>query len=565
MDVKLGTELNVALDTDEELRENSLSLNVGYNNELRIWSLIVRYIGDIDDIAESYGAIATELLGGFGIIEISEEFIIPLSRDSRVIYIEKPKEYTQGRASIEGFTQSCMSVPYFDHELRGEGITVAIIDSGIDVFHQDFIEEGIDGTTTKIVGLWDQSLAGNPPTGYNVGTYFDYNDINTALEGDTNSFLSKDVSGHGTAVAGIVAACTPRASLLIVKLDTGGRDEADTIKLMMGIDFAVRYSIDNNIPLVVNLSYGNSYGDHRGNSVLEQYIDIVSSMSRVTFAVGGGNDGAAGRHSRVNLSNNELKISEFVIPYGEGGINIELWKNYQDYIDIVLVSPQDVRFGPYSSGEGLAVYEAGGMNIRILGLGPSAINPYDEIFISIIPLDDYIQEGVWKIELSSREIVNGVVDIWLPVQGATVTEVGFLNPSEYITLTVPSTADSVITVGAYDSINMTYAGFSGRGYTASGDIKPDIMAPGVNIDTAMVGGGYTRVTGTSFATPFVASAAAMLMEYGIVRGNDSFLYGQKVKAYLIAGARVFLGYENVPNPFTGWGRLCVEDSIPFDT
>lgn len=562
MEAKLGTELNVALDTDEDLREESLSLNVGYDRELRSWNLIVRYTGELDAIANDYSSIATELLGGFGVMQVPEDRVIALSLDTRIIYIEKPKEFIQERASIEGFAQSCMSVPYFDIGLRGQGITVAVIDSGIDIFHEDF-KNYIDGVAvTKLAGLWDQSLQGNPPAGYNIGTFFNREALTEALQ--ESSFPSRDISGHGTAVAGIVTACTPEATLLIIKLDTGGRDETDTINLMLGIDFAVRYSIDNNIPMVINLSYGNNSGDHRGNSVLEQYVETVSGMSRTTFVVGSGNDGAAARHSRVSLNSNQRKYVEFMVPFGEGGINIELWKSYQDEISITLIAPNQAAFGPYSSGNGLAIYRTETMNIRLLGLGPTAINPDDEIFVSIIPLSENIQEGVWTIQLVSGQVSSGVVDIWLPVQGATTTELGFLNPSDLVTLTVPSTTDSVITVGAYDSISMTFAGFSGRGFTASGAVKPDLLAPGVDIDTAMVGGGYTRVTGTSFATPFVSSAAAMLMEYGIVRGNDSFLYGQKVKSYLIAGARAFVGYENVPNPFTGWGSLCVEDSFPFE-
>jgi subtilisin family serine protease len=93
-------------------------------------------------------------------------------------------------------------------------------------------------------------------------------------------------------------------------------------------------------------------------------------------------------------------------------------------------------------------------------------------------------------------------------------------------------------------------------------VKPDLVAPGVNLQTVSVRGGYTTVSGTSYATPIVAGAAALLMEWGIVRGNDPYLYGEKLKAYLIKGARTFPGAESLPNDRAGWGALCVAESIP---
>lgn len=110
---------------------------------------------------------------------------------------------------------------------------------------------------------------------------------------------------------------------------------------------------------------------------------------------------------------------------------------------------------------------------------------------------------------------------------------------------------------------MQLADFSGRGYTReTNQIKPDLAAPGVNITSCAPGGGYVTASGTSMATPFVTGGAALLMQWGIIDGNDPFLYGEKLKAYLIKGARHIEAVTEYPNPEIGWGTLCVADSLP---
>ena len=331
---------------------------------------------------------------------------------------------------------------------------------------------------------------------------------------------------------------------------------------MLGIDFAVRYSIDNELPMVINLSYGNNSGDHNGNSVLERYIDYVSGISKITFVVGAGNDGVSGRHVQINMENESFYRRDFLIPEGEKGINIQIWHNYQDQFHMFLQTPRGDVIGPFNNTKELMKYSINDMDIRVLNSGPSPINTKQETFISIIPYNEFIESGIWSIIINPQSIIDGRVDVWLPVEGSTNTNIRFLTPSESTTLTIPSTTDKVITVGAYDSNSMTYASFSGRGNTVDGIVKPDIVAPGVDIDVPTVGGGYTLVSGTSFATPFVSSAAAMLMEYGIVEGNDMFLYGEKVKSYIISGARQILGISSYPDIRAGWGALCVDESIP---
>ena len=177
-----------------------------------------------------------------------------------------------------------------------------------------------------------------------------------------------------------------------------------------------------------------------------------------------------------------------------------------------------------------------------------------EIYFDFIPRGTYLTPGVWKIHLRGRRIKEGNYNLWLPGGNVLNTVTGFYRPVAAETLTIPSTAAKVITVGAYDSRLNAYADFSGRGGENLSYPKPDLVAPGVDILAPSVGGSYTGVTGTSFATPFVTGSAALMMEWGITRRNDPFLWGEKVKAYLRRGARPLPGFDRYPNESVGWGE-----------
>ena len=151
--------------------------------------------------------------------------------------------------------------------------------------------------------------------------------------------------------------------------------------------------------------------------------------------------------------------------------------------------------------------------------------------------------------------MTGQYEMWLPGDAVLNRGTGFLFPTDRTTLTIPSSASRVISVGAYDARTFAYADFSGRGFTRLTNlVKPDLVAPGVEVVTATTGGGYAAFTGTSFATPFVTGSAALLMEWGIVRGNDPYLYGEKVKAYLRRGAKTLPGFARYPNEEVGYGE-----------
>ena len=594
-ETKLSTEFSLALQIPYSERVNSMDLNVGYNENFNNWELIIIYTGNLEAISNEIGFTYNELLNGYAIIEIRQERINNLTRHPDIIFIEKPKKiyveklnhvsnsfedenmenrrisnvysakndfiYNNVRYGyIQGFVQSCMEFSRRQEvNLLGKGVLVSVIDSGIDITHPEFID--INGNT-RILNLWDQSLKYNDNSG--VYTRQDINDILRDIANDNiNVVNTRDSSGHGTAVGGIIATCVPEADLLIVKLNPDAEDAYPrTTSLMLAIDYAVRYATLYNLPHVINLSFGNNYGSHDGNSVLEHYISSLSGKSKLSIAVGTGNDGNTGRHTRIFVDDNRISDVEVLVPEYTTGINIQVWQSYLDNIDISLITPEGTVLGPFSGYQEVITYRLYDMNIQIINGYPTPINRNRETYIALIPDGSYIREGIWTIRLRGRNISNGIVDIWLPVAASTSTDVHFLRPVADVTLTIPSSARGVICVGAYNQNTLTYAPFSGRGYNADGIIKPDIVAPGVNIDVPVSGGGYTYVSGTSFATPFVASACAMLMQWGIVNENDLYLYGEKIRAYLIKGAKRLPTYNDLPNEMLGYGALCVRDSFP---
>lgn len=291
-------------------------------------------------------------------------------------------------------------------------------------------------------------------------------------------------------------------------------------------------------------------------------MDDMSNLWKSVICVGSGNEGASAGHTGGRLQKNTVENVEFVVGAYEPMLSLQLWKNYVDDFDIYLVHPGGSIIGPFYRRPMAQRYQAGRTELLIYYGEPSPYSVDQEIYMEFIPSGDYIDAGVWKIRLVPRQLVDGVYQIWMPGSEVVGNATRFLRPAEGNTLTIPSTASQVITVGAYNARTNAYADFSGRGLAESGIQKPNLVAPGVDIETAAPEGGYQSRTGTSFAVPFVTGAAALLLQYGIVEGNDPYLYGEKVKAYLQRGARPLPAFREYPNPVVGYGALCVRDSIP---
>ena len=579
MSQKAENLLNLALDATSEEREKSLELEVGYQPLDQEWDLIIKYSGNLEAVREIASSV-TELSNEYAILTVPESRIEQLTRVPQIEYIEKPKRLFFEAAN--GKRASCiLPVQAAPLKLYGKGILTAVIDSGIDYSHPDF--RNTDGST-RIRALWDQSIAGNPPEGYFLGTEYTQDQINAALQEPTKVrqeqvVPSRDVSGHGTSVAaiaagngrgsvgGIYAGVAPESELLIVKLGNPRREGFPrTTELMQGVDYVLRKALEYRMPVAINISFGNTYGSHEGTSLLERYLDDMSNYWKSVICVGSGNEGTSAGHTSGMLKEREEQRVELGVQQREPALNVQLWKSYVDEVDISVIGPSGVRVGPISERFGTQRFRIGGTEILLYYGKPSPYQTNQEIYFDFIPTGSYIDSGVWQIVLTPRKVVTGIYQMWLPSQSVLNQGTAFLNPVSSDTLTIPSTASRVVTVGAYDARSFSYADFSGRGALEKNAEmwvqKPDLAAPGVRVTTAKAGGGYGEYSGTSFAVPFVTGSAALLMEWGIIRGNDPYLYGEKVKAYLRRGARHLPGYERWPNNHLGYGVLCVESSLP---
>ena len=588
MNQKLENLLQLALQTPEETRARTGDLNVGFDEETRTWELIIKYHGNLEGLEEA-GILFEPLIAGYGILTVPEPLVEAVAELEQIEYVEKPKRYFY--QITNPVSDSCIvQVSGRDLSLTGKGVLLAVLDSGIDITLPEFRKT--DGST-RIRYLLDQTMGNREFSGEELDEFL--------LSGGRNSLPGMDTSGHGTAVAGIAAASPVRreegnyqgvateAELLIVKLGVPeARSFPRTTEILRGVTWAIRKALELGMPLVINLSFGNSYGAHDGASLIERFLDNAAEIGRTVICVGSGNEGASGGHLAGSLervgsvaglpsgrqpasfyrpAQIELAVAEY-----EQTLSVQLWKNYSDSYRIFLRAPggEEVQVPDRVNG-GKYVLELEETEILVYQGEPTPYTVAQEIYFDMLPSGRrYITSGIWTFRIEPVEVVTGNYYFYLPAAAARNAGTGFYQSTPDVTLTIPSTASKVLTVGAYDSVYQAYADFSGRGYAnpdrtigvvTAGFAKPDIVAPGVDVLAPNLYGGYTPVTGTSFATPIVAGAAALLMEWGIVRGNDTFLYGEKVKAYLRRGAQPIRGESVYPNQRVGWGRLCVAESL----
>ncbi|WP_054742596.1 S8 family peptidase [Cellulosilyticum ruminicola] len=516
------------------------------------WQIVVKYNGNIEEVARKEGGIAQLINDQFAVLTMPPDNIRNLLNYTEVEYMETPKKMIYNVTNMEA---SCITTvqnnpPY---ELTGEGVLLGIIDSGINYAHPDFRNE--DGTT-RIAYLWDQTITGKPPEGFLSGTEYTREQINEALSKPTRVerlavVPSEDIIGHGTHVAGIAGGngrgggtkgVAPGAEFIIVKM---GQPDFEGFVRNVEIMLAVRYILERatklNKPVTINISIGMSMGPHDGNALIEQFLDDSATRWKNNIVVGSGNEGNTDNHTSGRVMQDGEARFEFQIGENVTQFNLSVWKSFIDEFEFQIIDPSGRQTPRLIYETGPVQYVLGGTKVYTTFAGPSPLNGDEEfaIYLSTANMNLPITRGSWTVVIYGVKVIDGRYNAWGPTVEVTGRNSYFLQPVETTTLTTPSTARLVISVGAYNHVTNQIAPFSGRGFGRNASvIKPDLVAPGVEISSASnVTSGYRVLSGTSMATPHVTGGVALLMQWGIVRGNNAFLYGENLKAYLLRGAK----------------------------
>lgn len=472
---------------------------------------------------------------------------------------------------------------------QGAGVIVGFVDTGIN--YTDSLFRNVDGST-RIIGIWDQT--NNSDNSNNIenetakpfsafsalyGTQYTAEEINLALNSDNPASIvpTRDENGHGTFLASIAAGnrderagfsgAAPQASIAMVKLKPAkqylrdfyliqdGAEAYQENDIMMGVSYLYFLARKYSMPLVVCIPLGTNMGSHMGMSRLGQYLNQVSLSNGSAVITAAGNETGARHHFRAVMDADTDEVTaELRVGEREAGFSMELWAENMGAYTVGFISPTG------EVAREISVPLRGENTVSFL-LEQTQITVYTQI-ADVSAGSQFIfmrfenpMSGIWRILIRNSLDIRETFHIWLPVRGFISDETYFLRPDPDTTITDPGNARYPITVTAYDHTKNSIYIHASRGYSLSGQIKPDLAAPGVNILGASVSGRrLTRMSGTSVSAAHLAGAAAILLNWGVLNANYPYLNTPVLKSIFVRGAQrnPALTY---PNREFGYGTL----------
>lgn len=466
-------------------------------------------------------------------------------------------------------------------DLYGQGTIIGFIDTGIDYTLNVFRNAD---NTTRVSYIWDQTIqTGTAPDGFLYGSEYTSEMINEALQAEQPLDIvpSTDTNGHGSFMAGIAAGnidrdndfsgVAPQADIAVVKLKPAKqnlrdyfyiKDEAvcyQETDIMMGVKYLLQKAEIEGKPLIICLGIGTNSGGHDGSGILDEYLNDASSFVGTCAVVPAGNEANVASHYRSIEAGNEYEDVELRVGENEKGFALELWAQAPSVYSIAIISPSGEyveRIPPRVETSHVIrfIFEKTiiFVNYRIIEKRTG-----DElIFLRF----DGPTPGIWTIRVFKDVNFQNYFDMWLPIKEFIGADTHFLKPDPDITITGPGTSDIPITVAAYNHINDSIYLNSGRGFTRTGNVKPTITAPGVNVYGPLLNNTFGTRSGTSIAAAHVAGAVSLLFQWGIVN-NGNAMDSNDIKALLIKGA----DRRDIPYPNNVWGYGTLNVFGSFDS
>lgn len=549
--------------------------DINYDNYL------VEYDGDIIGEVTKYPNIYVTIINDkYAILTVGKNVEINLEQlqFKTIVYVKTAEMFTLDEISPVLASQASFLQLNLPLDLTGKGVNIAIVDTGIDFLNEEFMDEKGE---TRIELIWDQSILSNIEDDNKVvpfGTIYSKNQIQSAINAKRQGkdpyeiVPSKDIIGHGTNMCGIIGGrgvnpvlkgVAPDCNFVVIKLieDYSFKAQFDIsipifniTVIFAALEFLNKYLLMYYKPMTIYCPLGSNLGTHKGNGILDQFIESVCMRSGVAFVTGAGNQRVSGEHtSGIIPAVGESSLFELDVSPNQKDIWIEIWVEAPNIASLTILSPAGESTGiinPMINTVELYKFIVEKSSIKI-----NYFFPEERTGDQLMRVRFYnLQEGIWTFILTGNSILDGRYNAWIAQNGITIGKTTLIPADPYGTVTNPGNGRTIITAAGYNQNNNNIINYSGMASKENYVNVIDVAAGAVNAITVAPDNTIATVNGTSVSAAVVAGACALMFQWGIIEKNDPFMYSQTLKAYIVRGTVKRSG-DVYPNPQWGYGIL----------